>query len=207
MIGVRTRYALGMIVATTLLYCFGDHFFHVRMGMLRYNWAPLVDGQSVWVYLFFLGGSIIIWFLGIAFARLWTDTEATVPSWRYIGGTFVALIAVYLCSGLIGVEHPHLYFWIMLVTFALRLVIEERTHRAGMLAAAVVIAVGAFIEGGVAWLGLFTYAHVDVAEIPAWLVAAYLHIAFFAVAVARRARFRHAQEQVGVPAAELTPSA
>ena len=193
MFDVRTRYAMGMIVATTLLYCFGDHFFYVRMGMLEYHWAPLVDGQSVWVYLFFFGGSIIIWFLGVAFARLWQDTEATVPSWRYIVSTFAALFAVYLFSGLIGVDHPHLYFWIMLVTFAIRLLVEERRNRAGMLAAAVVIAVGAVIEGGVAWLGLFSYAHVDVAEIPAWLIAAYLHIAFFAVAVARRARFRHAQ--------------
>lgn len=179
-------YALGTIAFTTAWFLTGDHFFHVRNGILDYNWAPMVDGQSVWVAAFFLGGAIALWAIHWPIAGAWDREPA--PGWASIAWSFVVLTGLYFASGQLGNTHPTALLLGASGLWVVRVLVEERRHRAVLVFASVIAGLGAFVEGLSSMAGLFDYADPDLLGVPFWLVACYLHAPFALLAIARRAR-------------------
>ena len=62
---IQKRFVLISLLIGIFVYCIGDHFYHVKTNTLVYYWAPLVDGQSVWVWPMFIVGAAVM--LGVAY--------------------------------------------------------------------------------------------------------------------------------------------
>ena len=180
------RYGISFIVAFTVWFCLGDHFFHVRTGILTYHWKPMIDGQSVAIAAFFFALTVVGWLGYWWFAKFW-DGEAP-PSWGYVASTLVALTVLYAASGQYGNSHPREFFWVVAGLWVLRVLVEGRGHPLATIAACLFVTCAVFAEAAVIFLGMWDYARPDVLGIPAWLIPQYLHGAFLGVAVARKAR-------------------
>lgn len=167
----RYRFLLGMWAALTTILCVGDHFFHLRSGMLTYRWEPMVDGQSVWVWLVFAVAAALF----VAIAAVWplNDVPDSVP-WVAIADSGVLFLGAYALSGQLGTTHPTLLFWGLVVAWLIRLAF--RRDRGAMFVHGVVFAaLGVVGEGLFSKLGLFDYRLQQVVDCPWWLAGLYLH--------------------------------
>ncbi|WP_320668667.1 hypothetical protein [Patulibacter defluvii] len=169
----------------TLGFCVGDHFFHVRNGILSYSWEPMVDGQSVAVWPIFAAGSAII----VAVARLLPT--AWLPEkpfrWGPVLLTFALTQLGYALSGQWGNAHP----WRLtaLLAVAWLVMFAFTPAKKAVLASSILLGVlGPFFEGAFSAAGLFDYAHVDVFHTPLWLAALYINGGFVMVQAARGLR-------------------
>jgi hypothetical protein len=170
----------------TVVFLLGDHFFHVRTGILTYNWQPKIDGQSVGSLVFWLvlatSGWLGFWWL----ARFW-DSDAP-PSWCYVAVCFAASIATYAASGRYGYSHYWSFFWIVTGILVVRVLVEGRRHLLAMLLACAYVGGGAIIEATFIYLGMHSYTRPDLLGMPAWIFVFFPYGAFFGVAWARKAR-------------------
>jgi hypothetical protein len=183
----RTRFLATCAVLLTLTLCIGDHFFHVRTGILTYNWTPLVDGQSVWVWPIFAAGATAMVLVGLIFPV--TDTGLTEVPWIPIFGTSGVVVVVYFLSGQFGNSHPNEFFWAVFGAWLVRLAFQ-RTDRLPVLGMSLTLAVlGVVIEGLFSMAGLFDYQVRQILGCPWWLAALYLHGGFSVLYVTRGARF------------------
>ncbi|MGL6234839.1 MAG: hypothetical protein ACRC20_05795 [Segniliparus sp.] len=178
----RAKFFGGAVAALTLLFFLGDHFAHVRHGILRYHWQPQLDGQSYWVYLVFFAASLLI------VSAAWLFPVPSVPArppWRTLITDYAVVAAGYTASGFFGNSHPRAFFWAVTALWLVR-VLATRDDRLPVVAASVLLgALGSLGEGLFSQLGLFDYAHQDVVRVPLWLGALYLHGGFAVVDVSR----------------------
>lgn len=181
----RPRLLVLAWVVVTVALCLGDHFFHVRTGILRYHWAPYVDGQSVWTWLIFAVASAV--FVGVAALVPLTDVPDSVP-WPAMVDGIVLFLGAYALSGQLGATHPTLLFWALLVAWLVRIVV--RPDRLWYAAHGVALACGGVVaEGLFSKAGLFDYRLQQVIDCPWWLAGLYLHGSIALLEVARGARF------------------
>lgn len=180
----RGRFLVGIWIVLTLTLCLGDHFFHLRMGMLAYNWRPLVDGQSVWVWLVFAVAAVIM----VGTSVMWPLREVpdSVP-WVAIIDAGVLFVGAYALSGQLGASHPSLLFWGFVVAWAARLAV--RSARGAMVVHGILFAaIGVVGEGLFSMMGLFDYELQQVVDCPWWLAGLYLHGSIALLEIARGAR-------------------
>jgi len=183
----RTRFLATCAALLTLTLCIGDHFFHVRTGILEYNWTPLVDGQSVWVWPIFAVGATAMVLVGTIFPV--TDTELTNIPWIAIFATSGVVVVVYFLSGQFGNSHPNEFFWVVFAAWLGRLVFQ-RSDRLAVLGMSLTLAVlGVVVEAAFSKAGLFDYQVRQILGCPWWLGTLYLHGGFSLLYVARAARF------------------
>jgi len=181
----RARLLVFAWLGLTLILCLGDNFFHVRTGILHYAWRPLVDGQSVWVWLVFSVAAAAM--IGLSLFFPLRDVPADVP-WASIGVSTAVFIAVYWLTGQIGESHPTALFAGLTAAWLLR-VLVRRGDRSMYIAHGVVLAVlGVVGEGLFSMAGLFAYDLQQVVDCPWWLAGFYLHASIALLQVARGAR-------------------
>lgn len=179
----RTRFVVAMWAAVTAVIILGDHFFHVRTGILHYEQGPLVDGQSVWVWLVFAVAVIAM----IASALL-TPITSVPPSvqWGGIAVSGLVFVAAYGVSGMVGNSHPAALFVGLVVLWLARVVLLRREDRMLYLAYGLLLAVcGVVGEGLVSKAGLFAYQLQQVVDCPWWLAGLYLHGSITLLQIAR----------------------
>lgn len=181
----RARLLLLSWAVVTVALCLGDHFFHLRTGILGYHWAPYVDGQSIWTWLIFAVAATV--FVASALAVPLEDVPARVP-WPAIVDGLVLFMGAYALSGQLGATHPTLLFWALLVAWFVRVAVRpaDRLWFAGH---GVVLAVGGVVgEGVFSKLGLFDYQLQQVIDCPWWLAGLYLHGSVALLEIARGAK-------------------
>lgn len=182
----RARFLATCAVLLTLTLCLGDYFFHVRTGILEYNWTPMVGGQSVWVWPIFAAGATAMVLIGTLFPV--TDTGLTEVPWIPLFGTSGVVVLVYFLSGQFGNSHPNEFFWVVFAVWLGRLAFQ-RTDRLPVLWMSLTLAVlGVIVEGLFSKAGLFDYQVQQILDCPWWLGALYLHGGFSALYVGRGAR-------------------
>lgn len=190
----RFQFLVVCWAAFTAVLCLGDHFFHARTGILRYHWAPMVDGQSVWVWLSFAAFAAAL--VAATVAVPLTDVPATVP-WARIGGSTALFVAAYGISGVVGETHPTAFFAALVVLWAVRVALL-RHDRAVWIGYGIALAVvGVICEGVVSMAGLFDYRLQQIVDCPWWLAGLYLHGSFPLLQINRGAK---ALERVVQPA-------
>lgn len=178
------RFLVGIWIVLTVMLSLGDHFFHLRTGMLAYNWQPLVDGQSVWVWLVFGAAAAVM--VGAAVAWPLREVPDSVP-WVAIVDAGVLFVGAYALSGQLGASHPTLLFWGFVVAWAAR--VAFRGDRVAMVAHGIVFAaIGVLGEGLFSMMGLFDYELQQVVGCPWWLAGLYLHGSIALLEVARGAK-------------------
>ncbi|KWZ39134.1 hypothetical protein WS72_30725 [Burkholderia savannae] len=180
---VMGRAVVAALIAGLGIFSVGDHFYHVWNGILWYNWAPRLDGQSLLVWPIFVAGA------GAILAVTYPFTRGTAPP---PASRLIALVAVshlvYAATGVFGNTHP-LALSIALVALWLARIAATAEHRTRIAALSVIVAAtGPLIEGFVSSLGLFDYALQQFARVPYWLFAAYLHAGPLAFAFGRWVR-------------------
>ncbi|MFZ1164831.1 hypothetical protein [Mycobacterium sp.] len=180
----RGRLLVGSWVAVTLTICLGDHFFHVRTGILRHHWRPFVDGQSVWVWLIFAVAAAA--FVGVAAAVPLRDVPADVP-WPAIVDSTALFIGAYALSGQLGASHPAGLFVALVAVWLIRIAVRP-TDRLWYAAHGIVLAAAGVVgEGLFSDLGLFDYRLQQVMNCPWWLAGLYLQGSIALLEVARGA--------------------
>ncbi|MBI4817647.1 MAG: DUF2878 family protein [Deltaproteobacteria bacterium] len=144
---------------------------HVRFGVLGYP-SSLMFGQPWWVGPNFGFGLLLMLQGSVSFVR--GPATRTHPSSFVVGG--VCFVAAYLATGLFYTQ-PWLLLLGLMLAFIPRLVLEPgRSSRSVRLAHALVLGFsGAAYEGALSSFGIFSYARPDVALVPIWLPALYLH--------------------------------
>ena len=168
----RKRYLALAWLALTLILCVGDHFFHLRTGMLEYNWEPLVDHQSVWIWLVFSIAAALM--VGVSTLFPLRDVPDSVP-WAHIIDAGVLFVAAYALSGQLGASHPNLLFWSLVVTWLARVACRGRDAGVYLVHGVVLSTAGVLGEGLFSKAGLFDYDLQQVAWSPWWLAGLYLH--------------------------------
>lgn len=158
------------IVAVSL--CAGDHFFHVRTGVLSYHWHPFVDGQSLWVWLVFAVASAV--FVASAVVVPIKDVPETVP-WPAMLDGIVLFLGAYALSGQLGTSHPALLFWALVLAWLVRIGARYRDLRAYVLHGIGLAVLGVLAESLFSALGLFDYQLRQIVGCPWWLAGLYLH--------------------------------
>lgn len=182
----RTRFLIGLWAAITVTICLGDHFFHVRTGILRYHWGPFADGQSVWAWLIFAVASAA--FVGSAAVVPLKDVPRGVPWAGIIDG--IALFAgAYALSGQLGDTHPTALFAALLAAWLIRIAARPADLRWYAGYGIALAACGVIGEGLFSYLGLFDYRLQQVINCPWWLAGLYLHGSVALLEAARGARF------------------
>lgn len=180
------RHGAGFVVVFTVVFILGDHFFHVRTGILTYRWEPMIDGQSVAAVIFWLMLAISGWPGFWLLARFWDgDPE---PSWGYVALCFAISTVTYAASGEFGYSRYWTFFWVVAGILVLRILVEGRGHLLAMVLACVYLLGGAIIEAVFIYLGMHEYARPDVLGMPAWLFVFFPFGAFLGVGWARKAR-------------------
>jgi hypothetical protein len=180
------RYGLSFVVVFTVVFILGDHFFHVRTGILTYRWEPMVDGQSVGSVGFWLLLAVSGWPGFWLLARFW-DGDAP-PSWGYVALCFAISTTVYAASGQYGYSHYWTYFWVLSVILLVRILVEGRGHVLAMVLSCGYLLGGWAIEALFIKMGMHDYTRPDVLWMPAWLPVLFAYGAFLGVAWARKAR-------------------
>lgn len=184
--GAFVRYGVSFVMVFTVVFLLGDHFFHVRTGILTYLWEPQVDGQSVGSVLFWLTLAISGWPGFWMLAKFWDDDPS--PSWSYVALCFAISLVTYAASGQYGYSHYWLFFWVVAAILVVRIVVEGRGHVLAMLLACGYLLGGAAIEVIFIQLGMHEYERPDVLGMPAWIYVFFPFGAFLGVAWARKAR-------------------
>lgn len=173
-LAVSKRIIIGGFLSGIIIFCWGDHFYHVWTKTLTYYWQPLLDGQSVWVWPIFIIGSIIM--MGIAY--LFTK-DTTPPSTQELIFNFIWVHIIYLSSGLYGNTYPKAFTLAMITLWLIRLVFLKRYRNKILLLSIIIPLISAPLEGLFSYLGLFKYHLQQFFYVPWWLFAAYLHASFF----------------------------
>jgi hypothetical protein len=184
--GAFWRYGLGFVAVFTVVFILGDHFFHVRTGILTYHWEPKFDGQSVGSLIFWLTLAASGWPGFWLLARFWDDEDP--PTWGYVALCFAISTVTYWASGAYGYSHYWTFFWVVTGVLAARVLLEGRGHPVAMLVACCYLIGGAVIEAIFIKMGMHTYARPDVLGMPAWLFVFFPFGAFLGVAWGRKAR-------------------
>jgi hypothetical protein len=169
-LSVRQRFFIATLLVGAGVFCIGDHFYHVRHGILVYHWTPLVDGQSVWVWPVFIVGAVAMLAISHRFTR-----GSTAPSTPEMLFNFAWIHGIYLSTALWGDAYPVAFITAMVGLWLLRIALlkEDRARNAAL---SLLLAVGAsLLEGLFSQLGMFDYVQQDFARVPWWLFAAYLH--------------------------------
>jgi len=168
----KVRFAVFSWAAITLILCIGDRFFHVRTGILHYNWEPIVDGQSAWVWLVFAGAAAAMLAITIPFPQ--RDIPLAVPRRDILTSTAI-FVVVYALTGMFGESHPTVLFAALVAAWLGRVLIRGE-DRLVYLIHGVVLATGGVVgEGLFSRAGLFAYDLQQVVDCPWWLGALYLH--------------------------------
>ena len=167
----RNRFLVLMWAVLTLVLCFGDHYCHVATGRLSYHWAPLVDGQSVWVWLIFaVAAAAFVWGTALVPMR---DVPAKV-TWPALFDTATVFVTGYALSGQMGATHPTALTVGLVVAWLVR--VAARGFAPAYLVHGVVFAaIGVAGEGLFSMMGLFDYQLQQVVDCPWWLAGLYLH--------------------------------
>jgi hypothetical protein len=181
----RTRFLVLMWATLTLILCFGDHFFHVRTGMLAYAWNPLVDGQSAWVWLIFAVAMAA--FLSLSALVPLRDVPPTVPWGPIIDGA-VLFVGAYALSGQLGASHPAGLFVALAVSWLARVVARGTAAPTYLVHGLGFAALGVVSEGLFSMMGLFDYDLQQVVDCPWWLAGLYLHGSIALLEINRGAR-------------------
>ncbi|KVD80596.1 hypothetical protein WS62_26435 [Burkholderia sp. ABCPW 14] len=167
---VAQRIVIGALIAGLGIFSVGDHFYHVWNGILWYNWAPRLDGQSVIVWPIFVAASVAI------LAATHPFTSGTTPPPL---STLVSLVAVthlvYGATGLFGNTHPFMLSIALVALWIVRIAATTDYRMRIAVLSVIVAATGPLAEGLVSWLGLFDYKLQQFTRVPYWLFAAYLH--------------------------------
>ncbi len=170
---------LGASVAGGTFIAVGDHLFHVRTDVLEHHWYPQAGGQTLLVFPIFMAAAALM--LGATAALVAPEPR---PTWARAGVAALAFYAAYALTGALGTDHPALTLGLLTAAFLARLAFEP--DRRAVVLVGVLIALGGCLgEAAISDLGLFTYAHTDVAGVPLWLVPLYLNGAPAVVALAR----------------------
>src|SRR5690349_24671034 len=179
-----------MWASLTLILCLGDHYCHVATGRLSYHWAPLVDGQSAWVWLIYaVAAAAFVWFTAMVPVR---DVPATMP-WAPIFDGAVTFVAAYALSGQLGASHPTGLLVGLVAAWLVR--VAARGFPVTYLVHGVVFAsIGVVAEGSFSMLGLFDYQLQQVVDCPWWLAGLYLHGSIALLEIARGARVLSARD-------------
>jgi hypothetical protein len=180
------RYGFWFVVVFTVVFILGDHFFHVRTGILTYNWEPKFDGQSVGSVIFWLTLAVSGWPGFWLLARFWDGDDP--PSWTYVALCLAISTVTYWASGAYGYSHYWAFFWVVTAVLVARVLVEGRGHHVAMLVACFYLLGGAVIEAVFIKLGMHDYARPDVLGMPAWIFVFFPFGAFLGVAWARKAR-------------------
>lgn len=181
----RTRFLVLMWAALTLVLCLGDHYLHLRTGMLSYNWEPLVDGQSVWVWLAFAGGAAFM--IGVSVAVPLRDHPAEL-AWAPIIDGAVLFLGAYALSGQLGASHPTGLFFGLALTWLVRVVGRGTAAPTYLVHGVLLAIVGVVAEGLFSKVGLFDYQLQQVMDCPWWLAGLYLHGSIALLEINRGAR-------------------
>ncbi|MBR8208629.1 MULTISPECIES: DUF2878 domain-containing protein [Burkholderia] len=179
------RALISVLLAGLGLFSFGDHFYHVRNGLLSYNVGPYVDGQSVLVWLVFIAGAALI----LAVTSLFTK-NATPSSLSELVLPFVLVHAAYFSSGVWGVSHPTELTLALVALWVVRIALTSE-YRAQIVVLSLLLAVsGPLCEGLLSMWGFFDYAPAlkQFFGVPYWLACVYLNGGPLAVTIARWVR-------------------
>lgn len=169
--------------------CLSDHYFHVRTRTLRYHWAPMVDGQSVWVGLVFGAAAVAMIAGTLAFPL--SDVPPRIP-WRSILGSYTVFVAAYAISGQVGATHPTALFVTLAILWLLRVALRQHDRLVYLVHGLVLALLGVVGEGLFSIAGLFDYRLQQVVDCPWWLAGLYLHGSIALLEVARGAKSLHA---------------
>ncbi|RQV85280.1 DUF2878 domain-containing protein [Burkholderia anthina] len=164
------------------LLSFGDHFYHVRNGILSYNVGPFIDAQSVFVWPIFVAAITLI----LAFTSFLTK-NATPSSFSKLLLPFAIVHAAYFCSEIWGISHPTELTLALIALWVVRIALTSE-YRAQIVVVSLMLAVcGPLGEGFVSMLGLFDYAPTlkQFVSVPYWLSCLYLNAGALAVTAAR----------------------
>lgn len=180
----KLRFLIGSWIAITAILSAGDHYFHVRTGILRYHWAPVVDGQSVWAWLVFAGAAAAMLALTVAFPL--SDVPSAVP-WISVLGATAVFVGAYAISGQIGDSHPTALFVTLLVLWLARVALRGADRAVYLVHGALLAVAGVAGEGLFSMAGLFDYRLQQILDCPWWLAGLYLHGSIALLQVARGA--------------------
>ncbi|MDO9237891.1 MAG: hypothetical protein Q7U28_17880 [Aquabacterium sp.] len=172
---MKNSFVLRLLCASfvfALSLCIGDQFFHVRNGVLVYHVGPFVTGQSVWVWPIFFAAAVSFVICGIGFA--WKCPPVS-PARALVNGMLA--MGAYYASGVFHDARQDLLIAVFVLVWIVRLVLQKQYAFRTMLASLTLALCAAPMEGFVSYLGLFDYVQQDVARVPWWLFAAYLHAA------------------------------
>ncbi|AOJ05566.1 MULTISPECIES: hypothetical protein [Burkholderia] len=167
---VAQRIIIGALIAGLGIFSVGDHFYHVRNGILWYNWAPRLDGQSLIVWPIFVAGSAAI----LAATHPLTSGTTPPPLPKLVSLVTVTHL-VYGATGLFGNTHPFMLSITLVALWIVRIATTTDYRMRIAVLSVIVAATGPLAEGLVSWLGLFDYKLQQFARVPYWLFAAYLH--------------------------------
>ena len=154
--GAFWRHGFWFVVVFTVVFILGDHFFHVRTGILTYRLGT-EDRRAVsrigdfWMFLA-VSGWPGFWLL----ARFW-DGDAP-PAWSYVALCFAISTVTYWASGAYGYSNYWTFFWIVTGVLVARVLIEGRGHHLAMVLACFYLLGGAVIEAVFIKLGMHDYA-------------------------------------------------
>jgi hypothetical protein len=169
-----------------LVLCLGDHFFHVRTGILVYHWSPLIDRQSIWVWLVFTAAAAAMVASTLMFPL--RDLPGSMP-WARMLDAGLLFVGSYALSGQLGGTHPTVLFWSLVAAWALRLLAHGSDIGSYALYGLLLAAVGVVGEGLFSMAGLFDYQLQQVLRCPWWLAGLYLNGSVALLEIARGARY------------------
>jgi hypothetical protein len=178
------RYLVTMWLGITVILSSGDHYFHVRTGILRYHWGPIVDGQSVWAWLIFGGAAAAMLAGTLAFPL--SDVPSTIP-WISILGATAVFIAAYAISGEFGATHPTALCVALVLLWLVRVALRPDDRLVYLAHGATLAVAGVVGEGLFSMAGLFDYRLQQVVDCPWWLGGLYLNGSIALLHIARGA--------------------
>lgn len=181
----RARFLTGAWLVLALTLCLGDHFFHLRTGILAYRWAPFVDGQSAWVWLIFAVAAA--GFLASAAIVPLSDVPTHVP-WPAIADSLTIFVGAYALSGQLGATHPTFLFSTLVIAWLVRVAARPADRPAYFIHGITFAAIGVLGEGTFSMMGLFDYQLQQIVHCPWWLAALYLHGSIALLEIARGAK-------------------
>jgi hypothetical protein len=173
---------LALVGATVCMVC--DHL-HATHGVLEYV-HPVFWQQAWWVPLLFAGASIAAVRGATTVRGLFGDSRARPPTARQIAAGGISFVAAYAFTSFAPPSGPNLTL-LVLVAFWLAQVVYDRPRWLILYSLLLALA-GSGFEASWSALGFFFYRSPDVAGVPRWLPAIYLHAALVAGPLAERLR-------------------
>jgi len=169
---LRPRRVIAAAVGGAALCTFGDHL-HATHGVLSYPRVYLAS-QAWWGPLLFFGAAIAVLALAVGSRRALRGSPVDA-AWPRIAGDALAFVTAYAFTAF-AAELPDVVLAVLVGWWIARMLSSRAQPWVVALGLGLAV-LGPLFEDRWASLGMFAYCRPDLAGVPRWLPALYLHVA------------------------------